>query len=36
MSLDQALEYVAEDEWLEVTPGAARIRKREVDYKRRG
>jgi len=36
MSLDQALEYVAEDEWLEVTPGAVRIRKREVDYKRRG
>ncbi len=36
LSLDQALEYVAEDEWLEVTPGSARIRKREVDYKRRG
>ena len=35
MSLDQALEYVADDEWLEVTPGAVRIRKREVDYKPR-
>jgi GTP-binding protein len=36
MTLDQALEYVAEDEWLEITPSAVRLRKREVAYKRRG
>jgi GTP-binding protein len=28
MTLDQALEYVAEDEWVEVTPAAIRIRKK--------
>jgi GTP-binding protein len=28
MTLDQALEYVAEDEWVEVTPAAVRIRKK--------
>ncbi len=36
MTLDQALEYVADDEWLEITPSAVRLRKREVTYKRRG
>lgn len=28
MTLDQSLEYVAEDEWVEVTPDAVRIRKK--------
>lgn len=28
MTLDQALEYVADDEWVEVTPDAVRIRKK--------
>lgn len=28
MTLDQALEYVADDEWVEVTPGAIRLRKK--------
>lgn len=28
MTLDQALEYVAEDEWVEVTPDAVRLRKK--------
>ncbi|GAB4267312.1 MAG: translational GTPase TypA [Candidatus Rifleibacteriota bacterium] len=28
MTLDQALEYVADDEWVEVTPEAVRIRKK--------
>ncbi|MFZ2960842.1 MAG: translational GTPase TypA [Candidatus Ozemobacteraceae bacterium] len=36
MSLDETLEYVADDEWIEVTPKAIRIRKRTYDYKRRG
>lgn len=36
LSLDQAMEYVADDEWLEVTPVAVRIRKRGVSYKKRG
>ncbi len=35
MSLDQALEYVADDEWVEVTPKAVRIRKREINFKKR-
>ncbi|HNV72119.1 MAG TPA: EF-Tu/IF-2/RF-3 family GTPase, partial [Candidatus Ozemobacteraceae bacterium] len=35
MSLDQALEYVADDEWVEVTPKACRIRKREINFKKR-
>ena len=30
MNLDQALEYVAEDEWLEITPAAIRLRKRQM------
>ncbi len=28
MTLDQALEYVADDEWVEVTPAAVRLRKK--------
>jgi GTP-binding protein len=28
LTLDQALEYVADDEWVEVTPDAVRIRKK--------
>ncbi|MEW6708359.1 MAG: translational GTPase TypA [Candidatus Riflebacteria bacterium] len=28
MTLDQALEYVADDEWVEITPDAVRIRKK--------
>ncbi|MBF0548005.1 MAG: translational GTPase TypA [Candidatus Riflebacteria bacterium] len=36
LTLDQCLEYVADDEWIEVTPKAVRIRKRSFDYKRRG
>ena len=34
MSLDQILEYVADDEWVEVTPKAVHIRKKEVLSKR--
>lgn len=36
LELDKALEYVSDDEWIEVTPDAIRIRKREFGYKRRG
>ncbi len=36
MSLDQALEYLADDELLEVTPLAFRIRKRILDTEERG
>jgi len=36
MSLDEALQYVAEDEWVEVTPKSVRIRKQEFNYKFRG
>ncbi|MBF0409073.1 MAG: translational GTPase TypA [Candidatus Riflebacteria bacterium] len=36
LNLDQCLEYVADDEWIEITPKAVRIRKRTFDYKRRG
>jgi len=36
MSLDEALEYLAEDELLEVTPLAFRIRKRILDTEERG
>jgi GTP-binding protein len=31
MSLDEAIEYLAEDELLEVTPQSLRIRKRILD-----
>ncbi|MBN2256662.1 MAG: translational GTPase TypA [Anaerolineaceae bacterium] len=36
MSLDEAIEYLAEDELLEVTPKAYRIRKRILDSEERG
>jgi GTP-binding protein len=36
MSLDEALEYLAEDELLEITPIAFRIRKRILDTEERG
>ena len=28
MTLDQCLEYVADDEWVEITPDAVRLRKK--------
>ena len=31
MSLEQALEYIADDECVEVTPAAVRLRKVELD-----
>jgi GTP-binding protein len=36
MSLDEAIEYLAEDELLEVTPLSYRIRKRLLDTEARG
>jgi len=36
MSLDEAIEYLAEDDLLEVTPAAFRIRKRILDSEERG
>jgi len=36
MSLDQAIEYLADDELLEVTPDSLRIRKRVLDAHQRG
>jgi GTP-binding protein len=36
MSLDEAIEYLADDELLEVTPLAYRIRKRVLDTEERG
>ncbi len=36
MSLDEAIEYLADDELLEVTPQAYRIRKRILDSEERG
>ncbi len=36
MSLDEALEYLGEDELLEVTPAAFRIRKRLLGTEDRG
>jgi GTP-binding protein len=35
MSLDEAIEYLAEDELLEVTPQSLRIRKRILDMNQR-
>ncbi|HEX6199780.1 MAG TPA: hypothetical protein VF150_05900, partial [Thermoanaerobaculia bacterium] len=35
LSLEQALEFLAEDELLEVTPAAFRLRKRELQANRR-
>src|SRR5690606_31104569 len=31
LSLEAMLEYIEDDEWVEVTPGACRMRKRELD-----
>ncbi|MGH8988057.1 MAG: translational GTPase TypA [Acidimicrobiales bacterium] len=36
LSLEQALEFIAEDECVEVTPGAVRLRKVVLDASRRG
>jgi GTP-binding protein len=36
MSLDEAIEYLADDELLEITPLAYRIRKRIMDMEERG
>jgi len=36
MSLDEAVEYLADDELLEVTPQSYRIRKRILDTDERG
>ena len=36
MSIDEAIEYLAEDELLEVTPVAFRIRKRILNTEERG
>ena len=36
LSLDEAIEYLAEDELLEVTPESLRIRKRLLDQHERG
>ena len=36
MSLDEAIEYLAEDDLLEVTPESIRIRKRILDSEERG
>jgi len=35
MSLEQCLEYLADDELLEITPESLRIRKRILDHDRR-
>jgi len=36
MSIDEAIEYLADDELLEVTPESYRIRKRILDTEERG
>ncbi len=35
LSLEQSLEFLADDEWLEVTPKSIRIRKSELDHAQR-
>jgi GTP-binding protein len=35
MSLDQCIEFIAEDELVEVTPESIRLRKRELDAQTR-
>ena len=35
MSLDQCIEFIAEDELIEVTPSNLRIRKMELDINKR-
>ena len=36
LSLDQSIEFIAEDELVEITPQHIRLRKMELDYNRRG
>ena len=36
MSLEQALEFIADDECVEVTPRSVRLRKDELDQTERG
>ena len=36
LSLDEAIEYLADDEMLEITPNNIRIRKRVMDIHQRG
>jgi GTP-binding protein len=35
LSLDQSIEFIAEDEWVEVTPKSVRLRKSELDAAKR-
>ena len=35
MSLEECIEFLASDEWLEVTPESLRIRKRFLDHNER-
>ena len=35
MSLEQALEFIAADELVEITPASIRLRKRELDQRKR-
>ena len=35
LSLDQCIEFIAEDEFIEVTPGNIRLRKMELDQTKR-
>ncbi|HUY13711.1 MAG TPA: translational GTPase TypA [Terriglobia bacterium] len=35
LSLDQAIEFIAEDEYVEVTPKSTRVRKKILDYNKR-
>jgi GTP-binding protein len=35
LTLDQAIEYISEDEWVEVTPESIRLRKMELDADKR-
>ena len=35
LSLDQAIEWLGDDEYLEVTPKSMRIRKQELDQSKR-
>ncbi|MEE9465962.1 MAG: hypothetical protein V3W14_10360, partial [Candidatus Neomarinimicrobiota bacterium] len=35
LTLDQSLEFIAEDELVEVTPGSIRLRKAELDAGKR-
>ena len=35
MSLDNAIEYIADDEWVEITPKSIRLRKKVLDMQQR-